>query len=444
MKTTIKTLALASLMMFGGSLSAQQFGTTATVIGGFPSKDQDLSKLPKMERDIIILQNVLGDMFRDSERQFYSSSSDIKGIHIPGKGVIFNIGDNSSSRSVIYSQNSYFNLLSKDESKEDDEKEIDIDQANKERENKLKELSQEFLLNYGSILSEVKDNEMIMLNVKFSSVKQVDKDSKARTIASRQGTVEVFLDGRNQNIKRITSSIQFKDLKDLLSGKLSFEAAKGKVTTKVIDDETKESSDTKIMAGILDDLFQSNFDGVYRKTSNTSWTYFEGFGLMYNIGLTYNTGGNSARVAFYTSQRADAVKEDTEEKKKDEEQLKKVEESFDDLIELAKESLVTYGRTLRSVKSDEVIILNINFSSFFTKSTLPKSVRISVNKSQIDQFSKGGISLDQLKKDIDVKKLTSSINSSAQGIYFYEPSTEGAQAVYDKVRVLKSKAEGKN
>lgn len=435
MKTTIKVLALASLMMFGGSLNAQQFvSTTGTaVVGGFPSGEQDLSKLPKMERDIIILQNVLSDMFRDSDGGIYSGPRDTKGIHIPGKGVIFNVNNNGHFGRVLFAKDINSDV------KSDDKKEVNIDQANKEKENEFKTLSQEFLLNYGSILTEVKDNEQIMLNVKYSPINETSRKAN-------QGENVVFINSRGElNTKRISSSIQFKDLKDLLSGKLSFEAAKGKITTKVIDDETKESSDTKIMAGILDDLFRSTFDGVYRKTSNTSWTYFEGFGLMYNIGLSYNSGGNNARVAFYSGQRVDVVKADTEEKKKDEEELKKVEESFDDLIEMAKESLITYGRTLRSVKSDEVIILNLNFNTFFSKSTLPKSVRISVNKSQIDQFSKGSISIDQLKKDIDVKKLTSSINSSSNGLYFHEPSAVGTGIIYDKARtVIKGQAEGKN
>lgn len=442
MKTTIKALALASLMMFGGSLNAQQFVSTtgSTVVSGFPSRDQDLSKLPKMERDIIILQNVLSDMFRNSDSPFYTSSTgDIKGIHIPGKGVIFNVGNDGLFGRVIFAQSTNLDVKSTKEKKETDTEEVNIDQSNKERENELKELSKEFLLNYGSILSDLKDNEQIMLNVKYSPISENSRKAN-------QGENIVFLNTRGgSNTKRISSSIQFKDLKDVLSGKLSFEAAKGKITTKVMDDETKESSDTKIMAGILDDLFQSTFDGTYRKTSNTSYTYFEGFGLMYNIGLSYNTGGTNARIAFYSTQRAEVVKEDTDEKKKEEEQLNKIEESFDDLIEMAKESLITYGRTLRSVKSDEVIILNLNFSTFFSKSTLPKSVRISVNKSQIDQFSKGSISIDQLKKDIDVKKLTSSINSVAEGVYFYEPSAVGTGVTYDKARaIIKGQAEGKN
>lgn len=454
MKTTIKGLALASIMMFGGSLNAQQtigYSMPASV-SGFPSRDQDLSKLPKMERDIVILQNVLSDMFRDSENQFYSlTSGDIKGIHIPDKGVIFNVGDNSLFGRVIFSEN--LKYRSTDSKNTGDKKEVDVDQTNKERENKLKELSTEFLLNYGSILTEIKDNEQIMINVRYSPVSENSKQAN-------QAENIVFLDRGRSNTKRISSSIQFKDLRDLLSGKLSFEAAKGKITTKMIDDQINESSDTKIMAGILDDLFRSTFDGTYRKTGNTSWTYFEGFGLMYNVSLSYNTGGNNARLAFYTSQLVDVagmgeekkqedeekLKKAADEKKKEyEEQVKEAEESFDDLIEMAKESLITYGRTLRSVKSDEVIILNLNFNTFFSKSTLPKSVRISVNKSQIDQFSKGGISIDQLKKDIDVKKLTSSIGSSSvDGLYFYEPSAVGTTITYDNATVIKGKAESKN
>ncbi|MGW8123454.1 hypothetical protein ACV07N_12410 [Roseivirga echinicomitans] len=440
MKTTIKGLVLASLMMFGGSLNAQRFVSTtgSTVVSGFPSRDQDLSKLPKMERDIVILQNVLADMFRDSDSPFYTSASNnIKGIHIPSKGVIFNVGDNEQFGRVRIVEKKNLDVQS-----DDGKKENDIAQANKERENELKELSTEFLLNYGSILSEVKDNEVIMLNVKYSPLMPTTKDSNPRTIISRNGGVEVFINGNSTNTQRITSSIQFKDLKDLMTGKLSFEAAKAKVTTKVMDDQPEKSSDTKIMAGILDDLFKSTFDGTYRKTGNTNWTYFEGFGLMYNMTLAYNLGGSNSNMVFYTF---DADKKDEEANtrvKEVEEQTKKAEESLDALIELAKESLITYGRTLRSVKSDEVIILNLNFNSFFTKSTLPKSVRISVNKSQIDQFSKGSISLDQLKKDIDVTKLTSSANTSMDGLYYYEPSFVGE--IIEKAKTVKVKAESKN
>jgi hypothetical protein len=402
MKTTIKGLALASFMMFGSSLNAQTFvNNTPTVVSGFgvSSRDQDLSKLPKMERDIVILQNVLNDLFKDSKEGVFYSSNTAKGMHIPGKGVFFNI-NYGTSMEVIFAD------LAK---KANEEKEVEIDEKAllKEKEDAIKSLSQDFLVNYGSILSELKDNEKVILNVNYS-------EGKGNSIRNTtNGSVSYFATGGKSNSKRMVSTISAKDLKDFLGGKLSIDAANAKISSKISNNGDNEANDTKIMAGILDDIFQSTFDGTFRKSGRTSWTYFEGFGLMYD--MSFSSDLNRLALAYYDSEgkRIDPSKNG----KENEEKLKKAEENFDKLIDLAKESLVTYGRTLRSVKSDEVIILNMNFNSGFRDSSLPGAVRIQVNKSQIEAFSKGSISLEQLKKEIDIKRLSSSANNS-EALYF--------------------------
>ena len=141
---------------------------------------------------------------------------------------------------------------------------------------------------------------------------------------------------------------------------------------------------------------------------------------MYNLSISPSSTVSS-RVVFLSKQSL-SINLDEDQKKERDDQARNAIIALDDLIDLAKESLVTYGRTLRSVKNDEVIILNLNFSGFFGTADLPKSVRISVNKSQIDQLSKGGISLEQLKKEIDVKKLTSSLTDNDHRLYSNFPS----------------------
>jgi hypothetical protein len=138
--------------------------------------------------------------------------------------------------------------------------------------------------------------------------------------------------------------------------------------------------------------------------------------------MSFSSDLNRLALAYYDSEgkRIDPSKNG----KENEEKLKKAEENFDKLIDLAKESLVTYGRTLRSVKSDEVIILNLNFNSGFRETSIPGAVRIQVNKSQIEAFSKGSISLDQLKKDIEITKLTSSASIDDHGLAHF-PAVHG-------------------
>lgn len=394
MKTTIKGLALAFTIMFSSTVNAQRFvDNTPTVVSGFglSSRDQDLSKLPKMDRDIVILQNVLNDLFKGSREGVFYSSRGAKGMYIAGKGLFFNI-NYGNSMEVIFA----------DAAKANEEKDAEIDEKVllKEKEDEIKSLSQDFLVNYGSILSELKDNEQVILNVNYST----GKGNSIRNTAN--GTVSYFATSGKDNSKRMVSSISAKELKDFLSGKLSMEAATAKITSKVSADGDNEANDTRIMAGILDDVFQSSFVGTFNSNGRTAWTYFEGFGLMFNMNFSSNRA-RELRV-FYTEQ-----KEGKEQDPKNlEAEKEETRAAFEKLIDLAKESLVTYGRTLRSVKSDEVIILNMNFSGGLRDLDLPKLVRIQVNKSQIEAFSKGSISLEQLKQEIDIKRLSSSTNNS--------------------------------
>jgi hypothetical protein len=408
MKTTIQTSLLAILMLGYAHISTAQTAAVGTDFFGSVTtqSQQDLSKLPKMDRDIVILQNVLNDLFKGSREGLFYSSNAAKGMHIPGKGLIFNINFGTSVEVLFVDLDV---KLDGDKEVAKDEKEV-----LKEKEDEIKSLSQDFLVNYGSILSELKDNEQVILNVNYST-------GKGNSIKSTpNGTVSYFTTGGKSNSKRMVSSILAKDLKDFLGGKLSIDATKAKITSKTSNDGDNEANDTKIMAGILDDIFQSTFDGTFRKSGRTSWTYFEGFGLMYD--MSFSSDLNRLALAYYDSEgkRIDPSKNG----KENEEKLKKAEENFDKLIDLAKESLVTYGRTLRSVKSDEVIILNLNFNSGFRETSIPGAVRIQVNKSQIEAFSKGSISLDQLKKDIEITKLTSSASIDDHGLAHF-PAVHG-------------------
>jgi hypothetical protein len=419
MKTTIQTSLLAILMLGYMHISIAQPAVAAT---GFFERvtnesQQDLSKLPKMERDIIILQNVLNDLFKGSREGFFYSSNAAKGMHIPGKGLIFNINYGTAMEVIFVDL----------DVKIDGDKEVAKDEKEvlKEKEDEIKSLSQDFLVNYGSILSELKDNEQVILNVNYS-------EGKGNSIRNTtNGSVSYFATGGKSNSKRMVSAISTKDLKYFLGGKLSIDAAKAKIISKITSDGDNDANDTKIMAGILDDVFQSTFDGAFRKSGRTSWTYFEGFGLMYD--MSFSSDLNRLALAYYDSEgkRIDPSKNGKENEKK----IKKAEENFDKLIDLAKESLVTYGRTLRSLKSDEVIILNMNFNSGFRDSSLPGAVRLQVNKSQIEAFTKGSKSLEQLKQEIDVKKLSSSTNGSNSEVLYFPSSTSDVAPIRATGRV---------
>ena len=404
-QTTITKWVLVPLAMTMLSIGLHAQGAAQTVTGTadfFGREQQDLAKLPKMERDIVILQNVLNGLFNGERGSFYSSTRGAKGIYVPGKGVIFNIGAHNNVSDVILAQQlAKKKALSTGSEEEVDE--ISITERNKTEEERLKTISEEFLVNYGSILSELKSGEQVMLNVNYSSLKEDDpKQSSSSTIHT--GVSIIYRGGSRLNPTRMVSAIDYSTIDSYLTGSYSLSAATQKIEYNVVYNGSNDAQDAKIMAGILDDLFQSNFDGAFRRSGKTGWTYFDGFGLMYDLNIRGSYGNLIAYTASgsqLASVRATAPKD---EDRKSSDDL--AEESFDELIDLVKESLITYGRTLRSVKSDEVIILNINFGSSFGRSSLPKAVRLQVSKSQIEAFSKGKKTISQLKKEIDITKLS--------------------------------------
>ena len=231
----------------------------------------------------------------------------------------------------------------------------------------------------------------------------------------------------------MSSSINQSDLESFLNGKLSIEQAFGKVNSSIKEDGENEARDAKIMAGILDDLFGTSQSGMFRRSRKTSWTYFEDFGLMFDLKLS---GNQNQRLAYYSNggesvigfASATTSKDNTSKKdKENEEAEKELEENLESLIDMAKESLVTYGRTLRSVKSEEVIILNINFGALISKSKLPKYIRLQVSKAQIEAYARGQKSIEQIKKEIDTKRLKASLSDKPALIRGY---ANQAQSIY--------------
>lgn len=416
-QTTITKWILTPLAMIMLNLGLNAQNAGYTVAGVYGRTQQDLTKLPKMERDIVILQNVLNDLFSGDRGSFYSSRG-AKGIYVPGKGVIFNVGSNNSAYNIVLADQLYNSRNSKADAEAEEEK--SATEKNKEIEDRLESLSKEFLVNYGSILSDLKSGEQVMLNVNYSAYNEESKKS-GNGVTVQGGSNLIYRGSGRMSQKRMVSSIDYSTIDSYLNGNSSLNAATNKIKHSIVDKSDQSAQDAKIMAGILDDLFQSNFEGAFRRSGKTSWTYFDGFGLMYDLSLTGNHRGGLITYTAPVASGSNARVARADEKEEDKAEIeKKAEENYDGLIDMIKESLVTYGRTLRSVKSDEVVILNLNFGSSFRNTKLPKAIRLQVSKKQIESFSKGNKSLDQLKKEIDITKLSASASHSHYSAPHYE------------------------
>ncbi len=400
-RTTLSLMALLMLMTIhlGFAQNADQVVyAEASSLYGSASRNQDISKLPKMDRDIYILQNIVDDLFSGNRSSFRSRRS--KGIYIPNNGVIFNISGNGAFG--ISGYQSWDNLvtivdgesntvLSKNYTDEE------LDKLNAEKENKLKELSKTFLANYGSLLGELKESEKIQVSVNYS----LHVKSSSRKI---DGQIAFVSSSKDENKRRLVSMVSVKDVKAYEAGKLTQDQMMSRIDSKSTSIDDADMMDAKILAGIFEDLFKTTYDGYLTRSGRTTWTYFEGFGVMYDMNLSSRSNGFSLR----TTAEGEIVYGNNQSVKS-EDFYKDIQSKYDEFESAIKSNIIKYGRTLRNLKPNEVVIVNLGLSAN-KKANLPKSLQFMIPKSVIDAFAKGQKSLDQAKSEITVKKLTASLS----------------------------------
>lgn len=413
----LKSILMSLALLIGSGLMAQDAPPVAVeeiVVNGFGQPVQDLSKLPKMQRDIEILKNVLRDLFYGEDNFFGARNTE--GIHIDGKGVMFSMTAQGAYGNILVARD----VMVIDGEKGEPEDKKDIATLNQEAEDMIRKNSQEFLLNYASLLSELSADEMVLLNVDYTAL----KERKKGTYVAAQ---TVYVSGSGRGNKRMVSSISAKDIEAYMDGKLDETAAKAKIQTQVIEKGDKEKPDAKILAGIFDNLFNSMGDGKFNRRGRTTYTYFDGFGLMYNLKFSSNTNRN---VVFATTSGTLIQSEgNLKQAKERDDYYKALEEAYPEFEQQLKQNILEYGRTLRSVKANEVVIVNIDLGTTYRKSKVPRSLQLVIPKSLINDYAKGNKSLEKAASEIDVKKLRTSVASTSGTLWSVPEPTAPAVAV---------------
>ncbi len=413
-RTTKRTMWTLLLGLAIAVLSMQSKAQDALLIGDVIdlNNSQDIGKLPKMDRDILIMENVLADIFKKKSSSF-NSTSRTRGLYIPGNGVIFNVSGNGIFYGSDYvAWGDLVEVVSVGQASvvSTNFTEEELKKFNEEKKKKIAEQAKTFLADYGSLLGELKDNEKIQVSVNYT----LHVQSSSRKI---DGQLAFVSSSRDENKRRMTAEISVRDLKAYTAGSISQSEVFSRIKTNSYDINEDEMLDAKILAGIFDDVFRVSYDGYLKRRGATSWTYFEGFGLMFNVNLS-SSGNNYSLV---TSNGVEVITRRGEDDKVNADDFYKgIQAKYQEFESMVKEQLVKYGRTLRSLQPNEVVIINMGLSAN-KRSGLPNNIQFMIPKSEIDAFTKGNKSLNQVMDAVNMKKLKASLGSSS---YYGVPGSE--------------------
>jgi hypothetical protein len=390
----------------------------------------------RMERDIEVAENILSTMLKQQfdKRSFFPI--EVKGNYRQGYGVTFTIPNMQSgfwfngfngpedvlidghpgSFSYSYSDgpgsysisNGSSNGVTIIDTRPEDAARVAADQAKKDQKNKsvgitgstkltrtkkgtkinrdsLKEESnqktikaiKEFLADYGDLIGQLAPTERIVVTNRGEG-ERMWFGQFHNQINSNLITVEA-------NKGDISQYKQNKLTRDQLMNKL-------KVVNSEMDNEVQP--DLELLASIFNRLYRSDLSKTYFTQDNTYYERLKDYGVIYYMEVysSNQQNGDFWNLPTVSLEEVDQATRD-----------KKVKELYPLFTKSIKEDMLEYGRTLKSLKDDENLILNIKLTRCIDCG-IPSSIELSVKNSVLKDYSSGKLSKEAAMQQIAEKK----------------------------------------
>jgi len=243
---------------------------------------------------------------------------------------------------------------------------------------KIIEASKNFLADYGDLITQLPSGEKI-------------------TITNR-GEGERIWYGAFVNSASNPSYISVEALKsDIIQyrqGKLTHDQlfAKIKVINSVMDDELQP--DLELLSSIISRLYRNDLSTTYFTQENIYYERLKDFGVIYYMQVYSSNTGSRGNYSMPTL-RLDNVDAETRDKK--------VKELYPVFEKELKENILDYGRTLKSLGDEEVLMFNVKLTRC-TDCGIPSSLELSVKSSVLMDINSGKLTKEAALTKIIVKK----------------------------------------
>ncbi|SHH55719.1 hypothetical protein SAMN04488109_4349 [Chryseolinea serpens] len=382
----------------------------------------------RMQRDIAVAENVLSTLIKQqisNQRTFFPL--EVKGSYQSGYGVTFTLpadyttpmvwNDGNGSTTITYygSGNNppgvqvYGNDLNVGNNYVGDENELEEEDApvmppdpddkerfklitkeTKKRNNdmdsvrdaynaKVVEAAKTFILDYGDMIAQLQPTE--------------------RVVVSNQGNnprvwVNQFFNAPNRTHLSVEGLKS--DITAFRLGKITREQALAKL--KVVNTETVEevAPDLELLASIFSRLYSPDLSKTYFTEDNIYFERLKDFGVIYYMqaysGIERER--DSRRYIMPTLGLND-VDQATRDKK-----AKEIYPKFETEL---KDNIVEYGRTLKSLKDDEVLVFQVKITRC-NKCDIPSSLEYTLKASVLKDFNAGKIDRNAVLSKFTVKK----------------------------------------
>jgi hypothetical protein len=355
----------------------------------------------RMMRDIAVAENVLGTLIKQQfEKQKMFFQLEINGAYQPGYGVTFyipadyttpivfalpsdkfiwqeersdgpNVGyhyyrneenesnDSQDNQPEIAGKKGTISLKDKKREKHD----LDMDSIRNAYNLKVIEAAKTFILDYGDMITQLSPTE--------------------RIIVTNQGDRRVWVNKFFKAPKRTHLSVEGlkSDLTQYKQGKISREQASSKI--KVINTESVETveADLELLGSIFSRLYRADLSKTFFTQEDIYYERLKDYGVIY-----YMQALSGQEVAYRRYVMPTVGLEDVDQVTRD----KTIVELYPKFAEELKANILEYGRTLKSLKDEEVLVFQVKLTRCLG-CKIPSSLEYTVKGSVLKDFNAGKI-----------------------------------------------------
>ncbi|MFN7119961.1 MAG: hypothetical protein ACK4TA_24415 [Saprospiraceae bacterium] len=357
----------------------------------------------RMKRDIEVAENILATLLKQNVG--FGFISNVEGTYIEGHGAMFTIGSGGvvmTGNDVLIS--GYGSVLDlRDGSKK--KVPLDQDSLRTATQNNLKNVMKVFLTDYAQLLSQLKNNEKVLLRY------GARHNFGSNVIALSRTNIFTASESDENPQKELTAELSKAVLDDFRSGKLTKAQLEQKIKYTEQSITNKKETDLELLSSIFHRLYQNDLSETFRLYGDPSYEKIEGLGVIFNMNFGSFFGKANYSYSFSTKAGStvwSASPGQGQNKNKSEEEeisdwQQKMEEAYPDFLETFKQNMIEYGRTVRNLNADELLIFKLDLMNC-EDCDMPKEVELAVKKSVLEDYDKNKITLAQAVEKITVKE----------------------------------------
>ncbi|MEJ7646577.1 MAG: hypothetical protein WKF87_18415 [Chryseolinea sp.] len=367
----------------------------------------------RLQRDIAVSENVLGTLIKhqfNNERTFFAL--EIKGNYQPGYGITFSLPADYTTP-IVFMQGSQdaamwggragqVNFSTNGEREAADatqriketsasektitlkdkvmeKRQLDLDSIRDSYNVKVIEAAKTFLIDYGDLIAQLGPHEKVIVS---------NQGNQPR------GWVNQYFSAP----KRTHLSVETlkADLTLLREGKITRAEALKRI--KVINTEAVDdvAPDLELLSSIFTRLYSQDLSKTYFVGENINFERLKDFGVIYYMQLYsgYDQGDFSKRYVMPTL-GLNNVDQETKDKK--------VKDLYPKFEQELKDNIVEYGRTVKSLKDDEVLVFQVAMTKC-DGCGIPSSLEITLKGSSLKEFNIGKADKNATMGKMVVKK----------------------------------------